>query len=122
MVMYSMIKLLIILSTQKWNPSNILPVSQYQTNLESIQLRRCNRKLCPFHKVFKTEHSKYLFDLISVRSAPYVTRTVGSISLIKTKHNLFKNSFFSSAIIEWNNVDPSLRISNQSLRKKYLIS
>ena len=55
-----------------------------------------------------------------MRSAPYATRTVGSTSLIKTKHKLFKNSFFSSAIIEWNNVDTSLRISNQSLRKKIL--
>ena len=33
-------------------------------------------------------------------------------SLIKTKHNFFKNSFFPSAIIEWNNLDPNLRNSN----------
>ena len=32
--------------------------------------------------------------------------------LIKTKHNFFKNSFFPSAIIEWNNLDPNLRNSN----------
>ena len=29
-----------------------------------------------------------------------------------TKHNFFKNYFFPSAIIEWNNLDPNLRNSN----------
>ena len=33
------------------------------------------------------------------------------IPLIKTKHNIFKNSFFPSAIIEWNNLDPNHRNS-----------
>ena len=28
-----------------------------------------------------------------------------------TKHNFFKNYFFPSAIIEWNNLDPNLRNS-----------
>ena len=76
-------------------------------------------------KVFKNEHPKYLFHLIPVRCTPYATRTEGNIPLIKTKHIFFKNSFFPSAIIEWNNLDPNLletlRVF-QSLRKKYLIS
>ena len=36
---------------------------------------------------------------------------MGNIPLIKTKHNFFKNYFFPSAIIEWNNLDPNLRNS-----------
>ena len=48
---------------------------------------------------------------IPVRSTPYAKRTVGNIPLIKTKHNFFKISFFPSAIIEWNNLDPNLRNS-----------
>ena len=36
---------------------------------------------------------------------------MGNIPLIKAKHNFFKNSFFPPAIIEWNNLDPSLRNS-----------
>ena len=79
--------------------------------LESLKLHRWYRKLCLFYKVFKNEHQKYLFNLIPVRSAPYATRTVGNIPLIKTKHNFFKNYFFPSAIIEWNNLDPNLRNS-----------
>ena len=50
-------------------------------------------------------------NLIPVRSTPYATRTVGNIPLIKIKDNFFKNSFFPSAIIEWNNLDPNLRNS-----------
>ena len=69
------------------------------------------RKLCLFYKVFKNEHPKYLFHLIPVRCTPYATRTESNIPLIKTKHNFFKNSFFPSAIIEWNNLDPNLRNS-----------
>ena len=36
---------------------------------------------------------------------------MGNIPLIKTKHNFFKNYFFPSAIIKWNNLDPNLRNS-----------
>ena len=65
-----------------------------ELGLESLQLRRWYRKLCLFYKVFKNEHPKYVFNLIFVRSTPYATRTVGSIPLIKTKHNFFKKFFF----------------------------
>ena len=68
-----------------------------ELSLESLQLRRWYRKLCLFYKVFKNEHLKYLFNLISVRSTQY---DVGNISLIKTKHKFFKNNFFPSAITE----------------------
>ena len=36
---------------------------------------------------------------------------MGNILPIKTKHNFFKNSFFPSAIIESNNLNPNLRKS-----------
>ena len=65
-----------------------------ELGLESLQLRRSYRKLCLCYKVFKNEHPKYLFNLIPVRRTPYATITVGSISLIKTKHNFFKKRFF----------------------------
>ena len=40
---------------------------------------------------------------------------MGNIPLIKAKHNFFKNSIFPSAIIEWNNLDPSLKNSKSIL-------
>ena len=82
-----------------------------ELGLESLQLRRWYRRFCPIHKVFKNAYPKYLFNLILARSALYATRTVGNITLIKTKHSFFKNSFFPSVIIEWNNLDLSLRNS-----------
>ena len=35
-------------------------------------------------------------------------RNVGCIPLIKIKHNFFKNTFYPSAIIEWNKLDPGI--------------
>ena len=35
-----------------------------------------------------------------------------NIPLFKTNPNFFKNSFFPSTIIEWNNLDPNLRNSD----------
>ena len=43
MVMYSMTKLLIILSTQKWNPLNIMPVQQVQEPYEVRQEKKSTR-------------------------------------------------------------------------------
>ena len=65
-----------------------------ELGLESLQLCRWYRKLCLFYKVFKNEHPKYLFHLISVRCTPCATITEGNIPLIKTKHNFFKKIFF----------------------------
>ena len=31
------------------------------------------------------------------------------IPLIKTKHNFFQSAYFSSIIIEWNKLDPTIR-------------
>ena len=38
----------------------------------------------------------------------YPTRNALSIPLLNANHNVFKNSFFPSTIIEWNELDPSL--------------
>ena len=71
-----------------------------ELGLDSLQFRRWYRKLCLFYKVFKNKHPKYLFHLIPVRSTSYATST---------------ESFFPSAIIEWNNLDPNLRNPNSIL-------
>ena len=39
----------------------------------------------------------------------YATGNVDCIPLIKIKHNFFKSTFFPSAIIEWNKLDPAIR-------------
>ena len=42
----------------------------------------------------------------------YSTRNIHNIPLLKTKHSFLKNSFFRLNIIEWNNLDPHLRKSD----------
>ena len=39
----------------------------------------------------------------------YDMRNIDYISRIKIKHNFFKSTFFPSAIIEWNKLDPAIR-------------
>ena len=80
------------------------------------------RKLCLFHKVLENENPKYLFSLIPTRHLLYSTENKHNIPIVNTKHNFFKNSFFPSSIIEWNNLDPHLRKSeNCSVFKRNIL-
>ena len=80
-----------------------------ELGLESLQLRRWYRKLGMFHKIFKSKSPQYLFKLIPEKTSSYVTRNADNIPLFNIKHSFYKNSFFRSSIIEWNNLDPNLR-------------
>ena len=57
------------------------------------------RKIAMFYKIYNNKRPFYL----------YATRNVDFILLIKIKHNFFKTTFFSSAIIEWNKLDPTIQ-------------
>ena len=80
-----------------------------ELGLESLQLRRWYRKLGMFYKIFKSQSPQYLFKLIPEKTSSYLTRNADNIPLFNIKHNFYKNSFFPSSIIEWNNLDPNLR-------------
>ena len=82
-----------------------------EISLESLQLHRWYRKLGMFYKICKSKSPQYLFKLIPEKTLSYVTRNVEHIPLLNIKHNFYKNSFFPSSIIEWNNLDPKLRNS-----------
>ena len=64
-----------------------------------------------FYKIYKSKSPQYLFKLIPEKTHAYATRNVDNIPCFKIRHNFFKNSFFPSTIIEWNNLDPTLRNS-----------
>ena len=83
-----------------------------ELGFETLQQLRWYRKLFSFYKVFKNESPRYLFNIIPIRNPAYSTRNHVNIPLFKTNHNFFKNSFFPSTIIEWNNLDPNLRNSD----------
>ena len=42
-----------------------------ELSLESLQLRRWYRKLCPFYKILKNKYPVYLFNLIPARNTHY---------------------------------------------------
>ena len=77
-----------------------------ELGLESFQLRRWFRK-----QLFNSKHPNYLFELIPLRSSKYVTRNIHNIRLLKTRRTFFKNSSFTSTIIEWNKLDHNIRNS-----------
>ena len=80
-----------------------------ELGLESLQLRRWYRKLVMFYKIYKSKSPQYHFKLTPEKT--HATKNVDNILCFKIRHNFFKNSFFPSTIIEWNNLDPTLRNS-----------
>ena len=55
---------------------------------------------------------RYLFNIIPIRKSSHITRNEANIPTFKTNQSFFKNFFFLSTIIEWNNPDPNLRNSD----------
>ena len=80
-----------------------------ELGFESLRVRRWCRKLCLFYKVLNNEHPQYLFNLLPVRPTLYPTRNALNIPFPNANHNFFKNSFFPSTIIEWNELNRGLR-------------
>ena len=70
------------------------------------------RKLCHFYKIFNEKSLSYLFNLIPDFNRVDNTRLSYNIPPIKIRHDCFKNSFFPSAITEWNRLD--LNITNSA--------
>ena len=82
-----------------------------ELGFESLKQCHWYRKLCSFYNIFKNGSLHYLFNINPTRNSSYI-RNHAKIPLFKTNHNFFKNSFFLSSIIEWNNLDPNLRNSD----------
>ena len=80
-----------------------------------MKSRRCFRKLYLFYKILHSNSPSYLFKLIPENNNPYASRSAlnNQIAFFNVKTNFLKNSFFSAAITERNNLDIS--ISNSSL-------
>ena len=82
-----------------------------ELGLETLEKKRWYRKLCCFYKVYKSHSPKYIFNFIPVTMSTYNTRNTNNIPQFKVKHNFFRNSFFPSAVIEWNKLDLNIRNS-----------
>ena len=93
-----------------------------ELGLESLKSRRWFRKLCYFYKIFNEKSASYLFNLIPNCKRVHNTRLSYHIPPIKVRHDYFKNSFFLSAITEWNKLDLDIRnsASLNTFKKKLL--
>ena len=79
--------------------------------METLEKRRWYWKLCCFYKVYQSHSPKCFFNIIPVTVSRYNTRNTNNIPQFKVKHNFFRNSFFPSAVIEWNKLDLNIRNS-----------
>ena len=72
--------------------------------------------------IFNDKSPSYLFNLIPNFNRVHNTRLSYNIPTIKVKHDYFKNSFFPSAISEWNKLDLNIRnsASLNAFKKKLL--
>ena len=90
--------------------------------METLEKRRWYRKLCCFFKIFRNQSPEYLFNIVLTSVRPYNTRNANNIPQFKVKRNFFQNSFFPSAVIEWNKLDQNIRNSeNLFIFKKKLL-
>ena len=81
-----------------------------ESGLESLLSHCWSRKLSLFYKVLENENPKCLFNLNPIRRLLYLTWNIHNILFLNTKHNFFqKFFFFSSTVIERNNLDPHYR-------------
>ena len=81
------------------------------------------RKFCYFFKTTKNQSLKYLFDKIPTTRTTCRTRNnIGNVLRFNVKHTYFKNLFFPSTVIEWNNLDKNIRSSESlALFKKSIL-
>ena len=94
-----------------------------ELGLETLEKKRCYCKLCCFFKIFRYKYPKYLFNIIPTSASTYNKRNSNNIPLFKVKHNFFRNSFFPSALIEWNKLDLNIRNSESlNIFKKTLLN
>ena len=82
-----------------------------ELGLETLQQQRWYRKLRCFYKILKSQSPKYLYSIIPIHNISYRTRQYNKIPAINVKHDLFKNTFFPSTIIEWNKLDWKIKNS-----------
>ena len=93
-----------------------------ELGFESLQQRRWYRKLCCLFKIINNQSPRYLFQLVPSLNIRYFSWNLENIPQLWTKHYFFKNSFFSSTIKEWNNLDPQIRKSKSiSIFKSHIL-
>ena len=65
-------------------------------------MRRWYRKLSSLFKIIKTESPSYLFNLLPNNNRRQITKNLNNLPIFRVNHEHFKNTFFPSAVLEWN--------------------
>ena len=76
-----------------------------ELGLQSLKSSRWFRKLCHFYETLYEKFPSYLVNVIPNFNRVHNTRLSYNIPPIKVRHDYFKNSFFPSAITQWNKLD-----------------
>ena len=91
--------------------------------LESLQNRRCYRRLSFLYKVIAIQSLSYVFNMFPRKNTSRPTRGSDNVPLLGTKYNFFKNSYFPAAVKEWNRLDIDIWKSDSiSIFKKRILS
>ena len=86
-----------------------------EIGLESLKFRLWLRKLCTFYKIKTTGLLSYLSDLIPKSNHMYITLSLEDVAILYSRTNIFKYSFFRSAISKWNKLGLKIRQSKTLL-------
>ena len=73
-------------------------------------MRRWYRKLSLIFKIIKTESLPYLLNLVPTNSRWKIIMNLSNLSF-RVNHEYFKNTFFLSAVLEWNKLDSFIKNS-----------
>ena len=94
----------------------------YQELIRTSRKWRWYRKLL-FYKIFNKQSPTYLLNIIFVSSSSYFENVSSKMFLLEWDVIFFKNSFFLSTVIQWNQIDKitqksdSLNICKKSILK-----
>ena len=95
-----------------------------ELGLEYLISRRWFKRLCLFHKIYHNQSPEYLYRLIPQPHNLFNLRNQNLVPQIYCRTNLFSDSFFPTAIKEFNKLDYQInhRLSFESFRRVILKS
>ena len=92
-----------------------------ELGLESLKSRRWLRRLCCFYKIKTFGLPFHLSNLISSGVHSYNTRNSENVVTYDCRTDTFKYSFFPWTILEWNNLDLTIRKSPYKIFRNSLL-
>ena len=105
---------------------DILPMTDCSKKLDenTLKYRRENGQLCIFHIFFHNNAPAFLTNHLPKNINTFTRYPLRDGMNLRVKYcysNLFKNSFFNSAISKWNNLSVHVRdiASHDAFKKKY---